>query len=166
VSSWNAGAERIKGYRPDEIIGRHFSTFHAEADRAAGLPQRSLEVAAKVGRYENEGWRVRKDGSRFWAHVIIDAIHGDDGEVIGFAKITRDITERRAAQQALELAQQALFQTQKLESIGQLTGGIAHDFNNLLMAIQGSLELLRKRLPNEPRLHGLLDNAMMGAERG
>jgi PAS domain S-box-containing protein len=166
VSNWNAGAERIKGYRPEEIIGEHFSRFYSPEDRAAGLPQRGLATAMREGRFEKEGWRVRKDGSRFYAHVIIDAIKGDDGEVIGFAKITRDITERREAQRELELAREALFQSQKMEAIGQLTGGIAHDFNNLLMAVLGSLELLRKRMPPDPRLTPLIDNAVQGAERG
>ena len=91
---------------------------------------------------------------RFWAHVVIDAIRDDDGELIGFAKITRDITERQEAQEKLEKAREALLQSQKMEAIGQLTGGIAHDFNNLLMAVLGSLELMRKRLPDDPKLHG------------
>ncbi len=166
VSNWNAGAERIKGYAPAEIVGRHFSQFYTEEDRAAGLPAHGLETAAREGRFEKEGWRVRKDGSRFWAHVIIDAIRGDDGAVIGFAKITRDITERREAQRELELAREALFQSQKMDAIGQLTGGVAHDFNNLLMAVLGSLELLKKRMPPDPRLTPLIDNAVQGAERG
>ena len=166
VSSWNLGARRIKGYAPEEIIGEHFSRFYTPEDRAAGLPQFGLEQARREGRFENEGWRVRKDGSRFMAHVVLDAIRDDDGEVIGFAKITRDITERKQAQQSLEQAQRALFQTQKLESLGQLTGGIAHDFNNLLTAIIGSLELLRKRLPDDARARALLENAIHGAERG
>ncbi|MGC1303169.1 MAG: PAS domain S-box protein [Caulobacteraceae bacterium] len=166
VANWNAGAERIKGYRPEEIIGEHFSRFYTEEDRQAGMPERGLETAAREGRFEREGWRVRKDGTRFWAHIVIDAIRDDNGQTIGFAKITRDITERRDAQRALEEAQQALFQTQKLESIGQLTGGIAHDFNNLLTAILGSLELLRKRLPDDPKSRALLDNAVHGAQRG
>ncbi|HEY5413073.1 MAG TPA: PAS domain-containing protein, partial [Caulobacteraceae bacterium] len=92
VSSWNAGARRIKGYEAAEIIGEHFSHFYTDEDRRSGLPQRGLETAAREGRIEIEGWRVRKDGTRFWAHVIIDAIRDDQGEVIGFAKITRDIT--------------------------------------------------------------------------
>ena len=166
VSSWNAGAERIKGYAPAEIMGEHFSRFYIDVDREAGEPAKALRIAAAEGRYENEGWRVRKDGGRFWAHVIIDAIRGDFGEVIGFAKITRDITERREALQTLETARQALFQAQKLDAIGQLTGGIAHDFNNLLMAVMGSLELLRKRLPPDPKAAVLLENAMQGAQRG
>jgi PAS domain S-box-containing protein len=166
VSSWNLGAQRIKGYRPEEIIGRHFSQFYTEEDRASGTPERGLGVARREGRFETEGWRLRKDGSRFRAHVIIDAIPDEDGNVVGFAKITRDITERVAAQQALEQAREALFQSQKLEAIGQLTGGIAHDFNNLLMAVLGSLELAQKRLPDDPQINRLIGNAIQGARRG
>jgi PAS domain S-box-containing protein len=166
VSSWNAGAQRIKGYLPQEIIGQHFSQFYSQEERQAGAPALSLRTAAREGRFEQEGWRVRKDGSRFWAHVVIDTIRGDQDEVIGFAKITRDITERKEGQRALDLARQALFQSQKLEAIGQLTGGIAHDFNNLLMAILGSLELVQNRLPPDPRVSPFLDNAIQGAQRG
>ena len=166
VANWNLGAERIKGYAPQEIIGRHFSTFYTEEDRAAGMPEHALATALKDGRFEREGWRVRKDGTRFFAHVIIDAIRDDDGELLGFAKITRDITERREAQQKLEEAREALLQAQKMEAIGQLTGGIAHDFNNLLMAVLGSLELVRKRVPDDPKILKLIDNAVQGAERG
>lgn len=166
VSNWNAGAERIKGYAPADVIGSHFSRFYTPEDRAAGAPARALAIAAAEGRYEQEGWRVRKDGSRFFAHVIIDPIRDDGGALIGFAKITRDVTERRAAQKALDDAREALLQSQKLEAIGQLTGGVAHDFNNLLMAVLGSLELVRKRLPHDPRITPLIDNAMQGAQRG
>jgi PAS domain S-box-containing protein len=166
VSSWNAGAQRIKGYAPGEIIGRHFSTFYIPADRATGEPQKALEIAAREGRFEKEGLRQRKDGSTFTAHVVIDAIRGDDGHLIGFAKITRDISERKAQQQELDQAREALFQSQKMEAVGQLTGGIAHDFNNLLMAVLGSLELAKKRLPDDPQLLRLIDNAVQGAKRG
>jgi PAS domain S-box-containing protein len=166
VSSWNAGAQRIKGYLPDEIVGEHFSRFYTPEDREAGVPVRALRAAMAEGRYEAEGWRVRKDGGRFWAHVIIDSIRNDAGEAIGFAKITRDITERMEAQKALEKAREALMQSQKLDAIGQLTGGVAHDFNNLLMAVLGSLELLRKRLPPDPKATALLENAVLGAQRG
>jgi PAS domain S-box-containing protein len=102
VTTWNPGAERIKGYSSEEILGQHFSRFYTEEDRAAHLPERVLETAARTGRFETEGWRVRKDGSRFWAHVVVDALRDDDGNLIGFAKVTRDNTERRAAQQAVE----------------------------------------------------------------
>ena len=166
VSSWNLGAERIKGYRPEEIVGQHFSKFYTEEDRAAGKPEQGLGVARREGRFETEAWRVRKDGSQFRAHVVIDAIPDEDGSVVGFAKITRDITERLEAQQALEQTREALFQSQKLEAIGQLTGGIAHDFNNLLMAVLGSLELAQKRLPDDPQINRLFGNAIQGARRG
>jgi PAS domain S-box-containing protein len=167
VTNWNTGAQRIKGYAPAEILGEHFSRFYTEEDRANGEPARALLTALRDGRFEKEGWRIRKDGTRFFAHVIIDAIRDDGGEVIGFAKITRDITERREAQIALDEARQALFHSQKLDAIGQLTGGVAHDFNNLLMAVLGSLELLKKRLPpDDPKALSLLDNAFQGAQRG
>jgi PAS domain S-box-containing protein len=166
VTSWNPGAERFKGYTSSEIIGQHFSQFYTEEDRKSGLPARALEIASREGKFENEGWRVRKDGSRFWAYVVIDPIRRPSGELVGFAKITRDITDRRNAQEILDKARESLLQSQKLEAIGQLTGGIAHDFNNLLMAVLSSLELLRKRLPNDSKQMELLENAIQGAQRG
>ncbi len=166
VSSWNVGAERIKGYTPQEIVGRHFSTFYTDEDRERGEPARTLETARREGRYLAEGWRQRKDGTRFRASVVIDAIHDDAGDLIGFAKITRDVTERDQAHRELELAREALFQSQKMEAIGQLTGGIAHDFNNLLAAVLSGLELLRKRVPANPQITSLLDNSVKAAERG
>jgi PAS domain S-box-containing protein len=166
VDSWNPGAERIKGYAPSEVLGTHFSRFYTEEDRLKGMPAKSLATATKEGRWEREGWRVRKDGTRFLAHVVIDAIRDETGNIIGFAKITRDITERKRQQDALDQAHSALMQSQKMEAIGQLTGGIAHDFNNLLTAILNSLELLRKWVPDQPRPQTLLNNAIFGAERG
>ncbi|MFZ1171805.1 MAG: PAS domain S-box protein [Bradyrhizobium sp.] len=167
VSSWNSGAQRIKGYAPEEIIGQHFSRFYTEEDRQVGVPQEALEIATREGRFEREGWRVRKDGTQFFAHVLIDAIYNPDGSIFGFAKITRDITERMNAARSLEEAREALFQSQKMEAIGHLTGGVAHDFNNLLMAIQGSLELLQRRLPrSDPKVAQLIDNALQGTRRG
>ena len=166
VSSWNAGAERIKGYKPEEIIGQHFSRFFRRKDREAGLPEKALRCAASEGRYESEGWRVRKDGTRFWANAIVDAIRAETGELIGFAKITRDITEKRAAEKELVEAREELFQAQKMETVGQLTGGMAHDFNNLLMAIQSSLELLRKRIPFSRDTAPLISNALQATQRG
>lgn len=108
VASWNLGAERIKGYKADEIIGRHFSLFYPDEDRAREVPRESLRIAANDGRFEREAWRVRKDGSKFLAHVIIDAIRTESGELIGFAKITRDVTERVKAQKELELTREQL----------------------------------------------------------
>ncbi|SCW45956.1 PAS domain S-box-containing protein [Rhizobium mongolense subsp. loessense] len=166
VATWNVGAQRLKGYSQEEIIGRHFSSFYTEEDRASGEPERALDIARRDGRFEKEAWRVRKDGSRFWANVVLDAITDDRGEVIGFAKITRDMTEKREIQRALDQAREELFQAQKMEAIGQLTGGIAHDFNNLLMAVLGSLEILKKRMPEQPELMPLVENAIQGAQRG
>ncbi|WP_274427187.1 hybrid sensor histidine kinase/response regulator [Chelativorans sp. YIM 93263] len=167
IVSWNTGAQKIKGYLPREIIGEHFSRFYTEEERQRGEPQRGLRIAAEHGRFEKEGWRVRKDGTQFWASVVIDAIRDEQGEHVGFAKITRDITEKKEAQDALEETREALFQSQKLESIGQLTGGVAHDFNNLLMVILSSLDLIRKRLPrDDSRLTSLVENAVQAAQRG
>jgi PAS domain S-box-containing protein len=139
VSSWNAGAERFKGYAADEILGEHFSRFYTEEDRDAGIPGIALETARREGRFEAEGWRVCKNGSRFWASVIIDPIRDDAGELLGFAKVTRDLTEKRAIEEQLR-------QSQKMEAVGQLTGGLAHDFNNLLTGISGSLEMMQIRM--------------------
>jgi len=149
VTSWNSGAERIKGYTSDEIIGRHFSCFYTPQERLAGLPRRALETAAANGRYEAEGLRIRKDGSQFWASVVLDAIREDNGDLVGFAKITRDITERREAQENLRKAEAQLALQQKMEALSQLTGGIAHDFNNLLMIVGGQAEILKRRAASQ-----------------
>ena len=161
VQSWNPGAERLKGYTADEIIGKHFSVFYTEEARANGEPAVVLGKAASEGRFEGEGWRVRKDGTRFWANVVIDAIKDESGELVGFTKITRDITERRA----LEQAKEQLYQAQKMETVGQLTGGVAHDFNNLLTAVSGSHALLRQMV-SDTRVHRLLDTAERAVARG
>jgi PAS domain S-box-containing protein len=146
ITSWNAGARRIKGYQADEIVGQHFSRFYSEEDRKAGVPDRALEIAARDGKYEAEAWRVRKDGSRFWASVVIDVLRSHDGKLIGFGKITRDITERREREEELERMRQSLAQSQKMEALGQLTGGIAHDFNNMLTVIKTAIDTLQRRL--------------------
>jgi len=166
VSNWNQGAQRIKGYKPEEIIGQHFSIFYTPEDRVAGEPQRALEIATREGRFENKSWRMRKDGTRFLAHVVVDAIRGETGTLLGFAKITRDVTEAHEAQVALEKTREALFQAQKMQAIGQLSGGIAHDFNNLLTVILGNLEILQKRIGDDPKNSRLLENATQGALRG
>ena len=150
VRSWNPGAAHIKGYGAEEIIGEHFRRFYSGEDRAKGAPERALAVAAAEGKYEAQGWRVRKDGSRFYASVLIDAIRNDAGELVGFAKITRDITAQHEAQVALDETREQLAQAQKMEALGQLTGGIAHDFNNLLMIVSGYAQILQRRL-SEPK---------------
>ena len=165
VTSWNIGGQRIKGYLPEEIIGQHFSRFYTEADRANGKPLRALSIAREQGRYEEEGWRVRKDGTFFWASVVIDPIR-EDGRIVGFAKITRDITERREAQLKLEQMQKQLSESQKLDALGQLTGGVAHDFNNLLMIISGSIHTLKKGWADDPRMQRALSAIDVATKRG
>ncbi|HEX2552195.1 MAG TPA: PAS domain S-box protein [Microvirga sp.] len=162
VSNWNSGAQRIKGYTEDEIVGQHFSRFYTPEDLEAGLPALALETAAREGRFEREGWRLRKDGTRFWANVIIDPIRDDQGTLIGFAKVTRDITERREAEAALELARAEAHQSQKLAAVAQLASGIAHDFNNLLTVVMGNLDLLKRA--REDRRPRLIDNALHAVE--
>ncbi|NWK98238.1 hybrid sensor histidine kinase/response regulator [Sphingobium lactosutens] len=166
ITSWNSGAARFKGYTANEIMGKNFSRFYSEEDRIAGLPSRALHTAEREGRFEAEGWRIRKDGSRFWANVVIDPIRDPMGNLLGFAKITRDLTERRDAQRALDEARDAIIQTQKMDAIGKLTGGVAHDFNNLLAVIVGSLDLARQRMASGADISRYLDNAMAAAERG
>ena len=166
IATWNPGGERIKGYRPDEIIGQHFSRFYTDEDRSTGEPSRALAIARTEGRYEKEGWRVRKDGTRFWASVVIDPVRDEEGRLIGYAKITRDISERRQQAQALEVAQQSLLQAHRMEAIGQLTYGIAHDFNNLLTVISNSLDLLVTDTVDAQRRRRLISTAQRAAERG
>jgi PAS domain S-box-containing protein len=165
ITNWNSGAKRIKGYEEHEVINTHFSRFYIDEDAARGLPMKALSTAVAEGRFESEGWRVRKDGSRFWAHVVIDPIRSQLGELIGFAKITRDITERRNAAADLEKANVALFHSQKLEAIGKLTGGVAHDFNNLLSVIVNGLGVLQRRLQS-PEDVRILDAMARAAARG
>jgi PAS domain S-box-containing protein len=165
VTSWNIGAQRIKGYTPQEILGQHFSRFYTETDRANGKPARALATARQTGRFEDDGWRVRKDGTFFWASVVIDPIYEDD-TLVGFAKITRDMTERREAQLKLEQVQKHLAEAQKLDALGQLTGGVAHDFNNLLMVISGSLHILRKGVTDDPKVQRALAAIDTATKRG
>ncbi|HEX6841800.1 MAG TPA: PAS domain S-box protein [Stellaceae bacterium] len=159
ITNWNAGGQRIKGYAPAEVLNQHFSMFYTAEDRATDLPQHALATAEREGRYEAEGLRVRKDGTTFWAGVVIDAIRDDHGKLMGFAKVTRDLTERRATEEQLR-------QAQKMEAIGQLTGGVAHDFNNLLTIITNNADLLMQQtLPDKSRRR-LLDGIQRAAERG
>lgn len=159
VVSWNPGAERIKGYASEEIIGQHFSYFYTEDDRRKGVPQTALGTAERSGKYEAEGRRVRKDGTTFMANVVINAIHDQQhGRLLGFVKLTRDITEKKAVEDQLR-------QAQKMEAIGQLTGGVAHDFNNLLTVIMGNLESLERLTPPGQPTHRLIAAALRGASR-
>jgi PAS domain S-box-containing protein len=166
VTNWNVGAEHIKGYTPSEIIGEHFSRFYTPEDLDAGVPKRALETARQTGRYEAEGWRVRKDGTRLWASVVIDAIRDEDGKLIGFAKITRDMTEKRETQLRLEESREQLFRSQKMEALGQLTGGLAHDFNNLLTAILGATDLGLRNIADQEKLKRMLEGIRNSAQRG
>ena len=153
IATWNPGAQRFKGYAADEIIGEHYSRFFTPEDVDADLPGRALRTALREGRFEAEGWRLRKDGARFWVSAVIDPIFDDAGHHIGFAKVTRDITEKKFAEDKLRSTQEALNQSQKLQALGELTGGVAHDFNNLMTVIAGASDFLLKQpdLPADKR---------------
>lgn len=165
VRSWNSGGQRIKGYSQDEIIGQHFSKFYLPEDVEKGMPALGLEAARTQGKYEAEGWRLRKDGTRFRASVVIDPIWRE-GQLIGYAKVTRDVTERFEANNRLMEAQKALVQSQKIEAIGKLTFGLAHDFNNLLTVIINSLDMIGVRPGADARTKELVDTALRAADRG
>ena len=165
VRSWNAGGHRIKGYSADEVIGQHFSKFYLPEDAARGVPAQSLATARAEGKYEAEGWRMRKDGTQFRASVVIDPIW--QGEtLVGFAKITRDVTERYEAQTKLIEAERELVQAQKVEAIGKLTFGLAHDFNNLLAVVVNTFDAIG-RLPGlSEKGERLIDTGLRAADRG
>jgi PAS domain S-box-containing protein len=146
VCSWNESAERLKGYSAEEIIGCHFSVLLPEDVRGTELPNQILAAAAEKGKFEGQNYVVRRDGSRFFANVVLDAIRDEEGNLVGFAKLVRDITAQHEAQVALDATREQLAQSQKMEALGQLTGGIAHDFNNLLMIVSGYSQILERRL--------------------
>ena len=151
VTSWNIGGAADQGLsRPRKSSASIFPASIPKPIAPTASRRARSRSPKQQGRYEEEGWRVRKDGTFFWASVIIDPIR-EDGRLVGFAKITRDITERREAQLRLEQMQQQLAESQKLDALGQLTGGVAHDFNNLLMVISGSLHLLKKSIGNDAK---------------
>jgi len=163
VASWNLGAERLKGYRPDEIVGRHFSTFYTEEDRRAGVPQAGLAEALEVGRWESEGWRIRNDGSRFWANVVITALRGQDGEERGFAKVTRDLTDRKRSEDALrgilERERDAAEQLREIDRMRrELVTLVAHDLRGPVGVVQSLLDILLGQwtdLSDEQRLEAV-----------
>ncbi|HID8535772.1 TPA: two-component system sensor histidine kinase NtrB [Stenotrophomonas maltophilia] len=166
VCSWNPGAERIKGYSAEEVVGTHFGRFYLAADREAGEPQRLLRHAAQHGHVASEGWRVRRDGSSFRASVVIEPVI-EAGELLGFVKITRDITEQWQAQRLLRDAQRALRNTQQFETVGRLSRGLSHEFNNLLTTIGNALDLLSLRVNgDDARAAELLDAAQTATDRG
>ena len=144
ITNWNAGAERITGYSADEALGQHFSVFFGEKDVGRGVPDQILEQARVAGSYREKGWLVKKDGERFRAKLFAQALYDENGEILGFGGIARDITRQDAVERDLAAANEALKQSEKLRSLGELTGGIAHDFNNLLTVVRGSAELLKR----------------------
>lgn len=165
VVSWNAGAQRIKGYRADEVIGQHFSLFFTPQDCTEGRPERLLRQALEQGVAQDEGWRVRKDGTQFWALAALDVIRDDQGQIVGLAKVTRDITDRRESALQLDAVRAQLFQAQKLEALGQLTGGLAHDFNNMLTIIISSARLALAT-QDPARAQRMLQHILDAGQRG
>ena len=167
VINWNSGAQRAHQYTAEEIIGEHYRVVFTAEDQEQGEPEKALAIAQASGKHEAEGWRLRKDGTRFWASFVIDKICNQRGDLLGFAKITRDISERRDAQKSLDEAREQLFQSQKLEAIGQLTGGVAHDFNNLLAAILSGISLVERLVATkDDKLKHLLETMRQATQRG
>ena len=164
VASWNSTAHKIIGYTGQEIIGKHLSIFYRPDERRAGVPNRALELAGQKGRHEMEGWRIRKNGTPFFVTGVLTAIRDDNLNLLGFASVIRDATERRDTQEKLVEAREQLAMAQKMEAIGKLTGGIAHDFNNLLMIIGGSAQLFKRLL--DPKLPRAIEALQSAAKRG
>ncbi len=164
VTSWNSTAQKIIGYTPEEIIGKHFGIFYRPDERRAGSPTRALESAIQKGKHEVEGWRIRKNGTPFFITGSISSSRDDVGNLIGFINILRDATERRDAEEKLVQAREQLAMSQKMEAIGKLTGGIAHDFNNLLMIIGGSAQIFARLL--DPKLPKAIEAIQTAAKRG
>ncbi|HEX2328140.1 MAG TPA: PAS domain-containing sensor histidine kinase [Candidatus Angelobacter sp.] len=162
ITSWNAGAERIKGYSTDEILGRHFSTFYTPEDAAAGLPQRVLKQAADTGHYEGEGWRVRKDGTRFWSSVVVTAIRNETGDLVGYSKITRDVSDRKKLldtirQHAEELELRIAEREQTNAELEAFSYSVSHDLRSPLRAIEGFTDIIctdfGNQLPQEVKTY-------------
>jgi PAS domain S-box-containing protein len=169
VTGWNAAAERIKGYREEEIVGRHFSCFYLPGDVAEGKPERALKWAAATGRFEDEGWRVRKNGSRFWADIVVTAIRRGEGQLIGFSKVTRDITERKHAEEELHTVQAELARVSRVMTMGELTAAIAHEINQPLAAVvtngNACLRWLTGAMPNLNEARDALGRIIRDANR-
>ena len=162
ILSWNAGARQVDGYTADEILGQNFCLFFTQEDCRRGVPSRALRMASTGGRYETDSWRVRKDGSKYWAQMTIDAVKDEAGQLVGFVQIAQDISSRRDAQMIAERARQDQTQATKAETIGQLAGGISHDFNDLMMVIGGQAERLRHWLSEPAALRSVeaIDRAL------
>jgi PAS domain S-box-containing protein len=166
ITDWNAGAQRLKGYTAEEIRGQKYEVFFPPEEREAGEPQHILDEAARLGKFSTQGWRVRKDGSRFFCNAVVTALRDPAGRLFGFAKITRDVTQSMQQQAELEQAHAALAQSQKMESLGQLTGGIAHDFNNFLHVIKNALEIVERHLGPDDTVAGrYVEMARRNADR-
>jgi PAS domain S-box-containing protein len=165
ITTWNTGAERLKGYTEREIVGRHFSVFYTEEDRARDHPADELRIAAAAGRHEEEGWRIRKDGTRFWAHVTLTAVRDDEGALIGYAKVTRDLSERRRADQALREANQRLARSNR--ELDRFAATAAHDLQEPLRTIAGFSGLLQQRhgAQLEEDARGYLDHITTAVDR-
>jgi PAS domain S-box-containing protein len=164
IASWNGSAQKIMGYTTKEVVGKHFAIFFRPDERRTGEPNRALEQAIQRGKHEVEGWRVRKNGAPFFVTGLISSIHDDAGNILGFANVLRDATERRDAQEKLVEAREQLAMAQKMEAIGKLTGGIAHDFNNLLMIIGGNAQIFQRLL--DPKLPRAIEAIQTAAKRG
>jgi PAS domain S-box-containing protein len=164
VANWNSAAQKIIGYTAEEIIGKPFSILYRPDERRGGLPKQALKLAIQNGRHQTEGWRIRKDGTPFFVTGTLTSIRNDDADLVGFASIIRDATERRDTQEKLVEAREQLAIAQKMEAIGKLTGGIAHDFNNLLMIIGGNAEIFKRLL--DPKLPRAIEAIQTAAKRG
>lgn len=165
VRRWSRGAERIHGFDSDQMLGRHCATLYSERDRRANLPQRLLELAARHGRHEFRGERVRQDGETVRVDSALQALRDGSGKLIGFCEVVHDITEQRQLEQALRQTRAALMQSHKLEAVGRLSGGVAHDFNNVVQVIKNCVRVLQRRLADQPQLLQFLDMIERNADR-